>query len=432
MNIAIIGAGLTGMTAGLRLSQKGNKVTIYEKENYLGGLASSVHVGSEAIDRFYHHIFLSDLEVLTLIDELGLKDRLNWYKPKNAIYIDNSIHPFTSPFDLLCFKPLSFISRIRMGIMVLASKFNKDYLSFETITAKEWIIKNSGREAWQKVWEPLIKSKFDIDSERISGTWIWNKLKLRGSSRGKNLNKEMLGYLDGAFNKIVEKMAERIIQSGGNILLDNEVTTIIKNESGSFDIVSKNLNANYDQILFTSSPNLLSDIFQGPNNNYKESLSRIRYKANICVLLELSQSLSPYYWITVAQEGLPFVLIIEHTNLVGLKNYNSHVVYLSRYLDISDPLYSASDDDIINEFADGLKKVFPGVNRQMIKNITISRAPFAQPVITLGYSKTIPDIISPVKGLYLASMSQIYPEDRGLNYAVRLGQKAANEILGNL
>lgn len=432
MNIAIVGAGLTGMTAGLRLSQNGYKVTIYEKESYLGGLASSVIIGNEDLDRFYHHIFVSDSEILSLIDELNLKARLNWYEPKNAIYLDHNIHPFTSPLDLLRFKPLSFIFRIRMGIMVLTSKFIKDYSSFESITAKEWIIKRSGQEVWQKVWEPLVKSKFDIDSKSISGTWIWNKLKLRGASRGKNLNKEMLGYLDGAFNTIIEKIAQKIIQAGGNIFLGNEITSIIKNENGSFDVFSKDCRATYDQVLFTSSPNLLVNILQSHYSNYISSLDRISYKANICLILELSQSLSPYYWITVAQDDLPFVLIIEHTNLVGLRDYKSHIVYLSRYLDVSDPLYSASDHDIVNEFIKGLKKVYPGIKNENIKNTILSRAQFSQPVINLGYSSNIPDIKTPIEGLFLASMPQIYPEDRGLNYAVRLGQKAANEILKNL
>ncbi|NLB77446.1 MAG: NAD(P)/FAD-dependent oxidoreductase [Clostridiaceae bacterium] len=432
MNIAIIGAGLTGISAGLKLSQNGNKVTVYEKESYLGGLASNIIIGAEPLDRFYHHIFVSDSEILDLIDELNLKNRLNWYEPKNAIYIDHSLHPFTSPLDLLLFKPLSFISRIRMGIMVLASRYIKDYSSFESITAKEWIIKRSGKEVWQKIWEPLIKSKFDIDSNSISGTWIWNKFKLRGASREKSLNKEMLGYLDGSFKTIVATMSHQIIQTGGSVLLEKEVTTIIKNRNGSFDVITKDSNTSYDRVLFTGSPNLLSNMLQDDCSSYKSSLNNISYKANICLVLELSQSLSPYYWITVAQEGLPFVLIIEHTNLVGLKNYGSHIVYLSRYLDISDPLYSTSDKNIINEFIFGLKKVFPNIKDEIIKNATLSRASFSQPVIKLGYGLNIPKIKAPVKGLYLASMPQIYPEDRGLNYAVRIGQQAANEILEDL
>lgn len=83
------------------------------------------------------------------------------------------------------FKPLSFISRVRMGLMVIKAWFIKDYLSIEDTTAKDWIVRNAGEESYKCVWEPLLNSKFDIDSDKIAATWIWNKFKLRGSSRGK-------------------------------------------------------------------------------------------------------------------------------------------------------------------------------------------------------------------------------------------------------
>ncbi|MGI6085077.1 MAG: NAD(P)/FAD-dependent oxidoreductase [Acetivibrionales bacterium] len=478
MNIAIIGGGMTGLTAGYMLSQSGHKVTVYEKENPLGGLASAVNIGSEAIDRFYHHIFVNDSEILSLINELNLNNRLDWYKPQNAVYADNTLHPFSTPLDLLLFKPLSLFHRIRLGIMVLSSAFIRDYSSFESITAKEWIIRHSGREVWRKVWEPLIKSKFDIDSNNISGAWIWNKLKLRGTSRGNCLRKEILGYMDGAFITIADELAKQIIHNNGDILTGQKVTSIARNENGKVDVAVQDCKTSYDKVLFTGAPGLLSEILKSApdtsdikqyrdqeiiaddetlvpkageisssekagstlgvrdgrhiHTSYKESLDRISYKANICLILELSRSLSPYYWITVAQEGLPFVLIVEHTNLVGVKGYGSHVVYLSRYLDVSDPLYRAQDKDLIIEFINGLKKVFPDIKNENIKKTTLSRAAFAQPVITVGYEKNIPDIKTPIEGLYLASMPQIYPEDRGLNYAVRLGQEAANEILEDL
>ena len=162
---------------------------------------------------------------------------------------------------------------------------------------------------------------------------------------------------------------------------------------------------------------------------YRAALRSIKYKANLCLALELKESLSPYYWITVAQEGFPFVLVIEHTNLVGLRGYGSHIIYLSRYLDASDPLFSASDSEIEEKFTDGLKRIFPDFEADYIKKATVSRVRYAQPVVKIGCSENIPDIETPLDGLFLASMPQIYPEDRGLNYAVRLGRQAADRLI---
>lgn len=432
MDIAVLGAGMTGLTAGLRLSQNGHRAAIYEKEPYIGGLASSVRAGSVDIDRFYHHVFVSDAEILALTHELGLTDSLSWYEPKNAIYLDNSLHPFTSPLDLLLFKPLGLMSRIRTGLLVLSSKFIRDYTPFENVTAKDWIIKRSGKEAYEKIWEPLLKSKFDMDSDSVSGTWIWNKFKLRGTSRGKNIGREKLGYMDSGFIALLNKMADYIKQQGGSIILSSEVKSIRRTESGQTEIETAAGKSCHDAVLFTGAPELLADICPDLPAGYSSLLRSIKYKANICLMLELKKSLSPYYWITVSQKGFPFVLIIEHTNLVGVNGYGSHIVYLSRYCDITDPIYAMPDNEIISEFISGLKIIFPGFNDNNIINAGISRAPFAQPVVTLNYGSRIPDVKTPLKGLFLASMSQVYPEDRGLNYAARLGDKAANEIINNM
>lgn len=432
MDIAIIGAGMTGLSAGYRLARGGHRITIYEKEPYTGGLASAVPAGSSVVDRFYHHIFVSDSEILTLIDELGLKDSLGWYEPKNAIYLGDSLYPFTSPMDLLLFKPLDLVSRIRMGLLVLSSMSIKDYRPFETVTAKDWITRRAGKNVYEKIWEPLLISKFDTDSDNVSGTWIWNKFKLRGSSRGKNLGKEKLGYLDNGFITILDKLAEQIKKYKGSIRLSCEVISIRKNGDGKLELETTNGVSVHDRVLFTGAPGLLSGICPALPKDYADKLSGAKYKANICLILELKKSLSPYYWITVSQKGFPFVLAIEHTNLVGKDKYDTHIVYLSRYCDTTDPVFSMPEKEIIGMFISGLKRIFPGFDENDIIRATLSKAPFAQPVVTLNYGSRIPAINTPFDGLYLAAMSQIYPEDRGLNYALRLGTKAANEIIGDL
>ena len=427
MKIAVVGAGATGLTAAWKLSEDGHKVTVYEKSDKIGGLAAAIPIGNDMLDVFYHHIFTNDTILIDTIKELGLENELKWYEPSNVIYINKKVYPFTSPMDLLMFKPLSFLSRIRMGVMVLKARFIKDYMSIEDTTAREWIIKNAGNECYDLVWEPLLNSKFDIDTKNISATWIWNKFKLRGSSRGKNISKELLGYVTGSFVKVYERMAEKICENGGQIRLCEPVQEILKDRK-IFRVKSSGLPEEYDRVLFTASPERLSYVIKGMGKNYLDRLRKIKYKANICMILELKESLSENYWMTIADKDLPFVLVIEQTNLIKEHKYGSHIVYLSRYLDQTNDLFQKNDEEIIELFISGLKRAFPKFNEDWIINSHLNRALDSQPVVRTGYSKLIPEVETPMKGLYLSSMAQIYPEDRGQNYAVRAGLEAAEMI----
>jgi len=428
MNVCIVGAGATGLVAANELVKKGHKVTVFEAEEKHGGLVNTLTVGNERLEEYYHHIFTNDVEIINLIEELGLSSELMWLEPKNSIYINRKLYPFTSPIDLLLFKELSFIERIKMGMLVFKAKFIKEWSQLEKMSSKDWIIKNAGKNVYEKVWGPLLSSKFDYDSDEISGTWIWNKFKLRGSTRGKNLNKELLGYMKGSFGVVYDKLAEKIIKVGGEIYYSSPVDRIESQEDKTLKVYSKEKNFTFDRVIVTTSPEIFNEMNAPLPKEYKDKLSKIKYKANICMVLELSEKLSDYYWTTIAEGDFPFVLLIEQTNLVTNADYGSHVIYLSRYLDKKNEMYSFSDDKIRREFIKYLKVMFPNWDESKIKKVHISRTSYAQPVVVQQYSKILPEINTPVENLFLASMAQIYPEDRGQNYAVRLGKQVADMV----
>lgn len=430
--VGIVGGGLTGLTAAYRLVKKGVSVTVLEEAAEPGGLAASLVLGTISLERFYHHIFTSDKHLMELCRNLDLSDLVEWFEPKNAIFIDNKLYPFTSPMDLLRFTPISLASRVRTGLLTLSSRFIRDYCAYESQTARDWLIKRAGEQSYRKVWEPLLASKFDNDADLVSAVWIWNKFKLRGTSRGRNISKEKLGYMKGGFAQLVTRLTEAITAAGGTIRLNCKVSGIRRLSNCRLALDGCPDGESFDKVLFTGFPQQLASLDTPLDAEYRQKMASLKVKANLCMLLELDRSLSPYYWITVAQHDIPFVLIIEHTNLVGLNGYPSHMVYLSRYVDHQDAIWQKSDKEIEAIFLDGLSKVFPGFDRAWIKRITLSRAPYAQPVITRHYSGLIPPVKTPVDGLYLASMAQIYPEDRGMNYAVRLGMAAADEIIRDL
>ncbi|MDR1537150.1 MAG: NAD(P)/FAD-dependent oxidoreductase [Clostridiales bacterium] len=429
MKIGIIGCGATGLSAGYTLSQKGHETVLYDtSESELGGIAGAVPIGRTYIDKFYRHIFTSDAEILSLIQEAGLNSEMMWIEPKNGMYIDGKLYPFTNPIDLIMFPAVGFISRIRMGLAVLSAKYVTDYKAMEGITAKEWLVKKAGKQSYDKIWSTLLHSKFDKDSDKVSGVWIWNKFKLRGSTR-QNLNKESLGYLRGGFFQLYKKLAEIIKGNGGRFVFES-VARISPEADGKIGIETARGYEVYDKVLFTAAADLLVQLCNFPNE-YLEKVSKIKHKSNICMTLVADRQISDFYWVTIAERDSPFVLYIEHTNLVKDEAYDGkHIIYLSRYIDSSDPFFSASDEEIKRVFLSYLPKLFPGFSPKDASSWHIFRSVHSQPVVGLRYSDDVLPQETPIANLHLASMAQIYPEDRGQNYAVAKGISAAKKMIG--
>lgn len=430
MRIGIIGGGVTGLTAAYKLTQTNQEVTIIESSNSHAGLAMSFKLGESYIENFYHHIFTSDSELIDLCTELGISEKLLWLEPKNAIFINNTLYPFSTPKDLLTFKEIPFINRFLMGLMVLRAKSVKDWKSLENVSAKDWIISKAGKSVYDKVWGPLLNSKFDIDSQNVSAVWLWNKFKLRGSTRSKGGSKELLGYMDGGFELIYEKMAEIIQNRGGKLLMNESLTEISENTDNTINVTTQKGSYTFDKVIMTFAPDVLNSIKHPFDANYMERVKKIKYKSNICMLLELNTKITPYYWITVSDPNIPFVVFVEHTNLIKNNSYGKNIVYLSRYLDSTDELFGKSDEEIADLFLKNVHKVAPNFKISDILKYHVARAKYAQPVVFMNYSDLKLEIQTPIKNIVMGNMANIYPEDRGQNYAVRLGKELSDCILG--
>ena len=438
--ICVIGAGLTGLTSAYRLSCLGYQVTVLECTMAPGGMVSSFSMGWEKIEHIYHHIFTTDNYVTDLAQELSIDDQLQWLEPKDALYMNKHLYPFTSPLDLIRFKPIPFLERIRTGLSVLKAKRVNDLSELEKMTAKEWLLKESGQRSFDALWNPLLRSKFDEDADKVSAVWIWNKFKLRGNSRGKSINKESLGYMNGGFGTLIDALVKAIKSRGGEILygytalnITKDVSPLSKNKIFNISCVLDDCSSvilETDSIVATLSGVRFATMTKelGLPEPYITKSLNVKYKGDLCMVLRLKKSLSEYYWTTVC-DNLPFVVVVEHTNLTSLRKYGGHVAYLSRYLDISNPLWTQSDSDIYKLFCKGLSEMYPNFHTSDVKDWRLTRTRHAQPVIVKEYAKQMPEMKTPETGLLLAGMAQIYPEDRGMNYAIRLGNEAADSIL---
>lgn len=354
---------------------------------------------------------------------------MRWHPTNTGMYYAHRLFRLSRPRDVLAFTPLSFTNRLRLGYMTLAARRVKDWQELEGVTAKEWLVKLGGEQVYRVIWEPLLIGKFGEYAEEVSAVWLWNKLKLRGGSRGK-AGQEVLAYYKGGFSALACQVTDAIKKSGGEIRLDTSVRAISSLGGQVNGLVTSKGFIPASSVLLTVPLPLAADLVAPvAPNGYAESLRRIRYLSNICIVLELNRSLSSLYWLNVNDPSFPFVGVIEHTNFEPASTYGGkHIVYLSKYLPRSAELYRMSNEDAVEVAIEALTRMFPEFRRHTIENAHVWRAEHAQPLVERHYNRLVPDFVAPVKNLFLSSMAQIYPEDRGTNYAVRNGAQAAREI----
>lgn len=431
-DVAIIGGGFCGLTAAFELSCKGKKVIVLEKEGQTGGLASCFKIGNRFIEKYYHHFFRHDKYVFELVRNLDKHCELFSKEVKTGTYISGKCYQLSKPLDLLRFTPLTFRERILFGINTLRAQRIKDWKILESKTAHEWLKSLYGPKAYQLIWEPLLIGKFGKYCQEISAVWFWNKITLRGGSRNSKGNEELL-YLPGSLQHILDLLEQRIESTGSLVVKQSEVSRV-QHENDIFKTFSNETNVTTRSVILTTPLTITADIMTSlPFPEYIKKLRAIKYLGNLCVILVLDQSLSDIYWMNINQTSLDFVGVIEHTNFIPTSFYdNRHIVYLTSYLDARSYLYQLSESEIIQMATKNLAVLFPGFNRSSIQNSYVFRSPFAQHIVDRNYSQKIPSQKSRIKGLYIASMAQIYPEDRGVNYAIKQGIDVSCEVLNFL
>lgn len=431
--IIVIGAGFTGLAASYEITRQGIPITVLEKDNQIGGLAGNFQSGSQNLEKFYHHFFNHDEDVIEVVKELGVKNQLLESSTKTGIYLNGRIFKLSTPVDLLRFKPLTLLNRIRLGLLVIKARRVKDWKQLESMSAEEWLPKFCGREVYKTVWRPLLQGKFGSFYSQISAVWFWNKLVLRGGSRGSR-EEEVLAYYKGGMGVLAEEIANKIRDSGGKIETGITVESLMIKDGRIKGVRTSEGIIDAEVVIVTPSLPIIADLVKsGASAGYVDQLKRIKYLANVCLVLELSHSLSDIYWLNVNDPEFPFVGLIEHTNFQPAEAYNgNHIVYLSKYLKETEPLYNMNKEELLNFSLPHIKRMFSGFKRSWIRCYHVHKARYAQPVVECHYSNLIPSKQSPIAGLYIATMAQIYPEDRGVNYAIKhgkeVGRMAANQM----
>jgi len=411
MRIAIIGAGFTGLTAALRLSQKGHQVTIFEKEKKAGGLAGGFKETNWqwSLDFFYRHLFNNDQAAKRLLREIGAE--ISWSKPKTSVLKNGRIYQFDSPLSILSFPYFSFLDKIRTGFASLYLKTIKHWQSLEKITASNWLPKFYGKKVYQIIWLPLLKGKFDQWAEKVPMAWFWARIKKRTTC---------LGYPESGFQFVADKLVKIIKKNGSQFYFQKEIK--------SFD----ELEGKFDKIIFTTPiPLFLKIMKKELPQDYQQKLSQLKMIGTLNLVLTLKKSFlkDGTYWLNINEENFPFVGVVEHTNFIDKSHYHHHsILYVLNYYPQNHRYLKTSKEKILKDFLPFLEKINPQFKKSSIINYRLFSNLYAQPIVPLNYSKIIPSYQTPVKDVFLACMQQVYPWDRGVNYAIELGEKIANEI----
>ena len=433
-DVVIVGAGFTGLTSGYVLSKMGYKVVVVDADSTSGGLAGTFHFNDDVrLEKFYHHWFNNDVFVPELVKELGLEGDVITLPTNTGMYFNGRLWKLSTPLDLLRFTALPLIDRVRLGLLVFQVRRIKDWRSIEHLSIREWLESLAGKRVYDVVWKPLIESKFSVYADVVNAVWMWKKLVLRGSTRNDKGGEE-LAYFKGGFGRLADAMADAIKANGGEVRLGTKVTGVAVQGQAISHIKTTCGDISGKQFLFTPAFPIIADMLQNAaDEQWIATLRRIKYLGNMCLVLRLNHSLSSTYWLNVNDPGFPFVGVIEHTNFDSPDNYNgTHIAFLSRYLAKEDPVWEYDDEQYVEFALTHLKRMFPEMDRSWVVEYKVWRADYAQPITERNYSKYVPGRATPFENGFISTMAQIYPEDRGTNYAIREGREVAHDIAARL
>ncbi len=424
-NIAIIGAGIGGMTAAYDLRKAGHNVAIFEAGGQAGGLSAGFKDAKWDwwLEKFYHHWFLTDSDILGLIDELGLNEKVIVPHPRTVVMYNDTFYPLDSPLAALTFPGFTFFDMLRFGFVTAYLRYLSSWKPLERSTAHAWMQKAYGEKLYKTMFEPLLMGKFGKFYREVPMSWFWARFKARTTR---------LATFEGGFQAFSDLFFQKLVDLGVVMHMNTPLQRIEK-AAGGWKLITSGKPATFDQVLVTTSPAGFLRLVPGMQKEYRAQVSNLKSTGAVVLVLTLKHQLSTegYYWFNLPKSaGFPFLALVEHTNFLPAAHYGGdHIVYCGDYLETDHEYFRLTKPQLLERFLPSLKRINPAFDPRWVRASWLWKTDYAQPVPTVNHSGKIPSIRTPLAGLYYAGMSQIYPWDRGTNFAVRLAHDASRLML---
>jgi protoporphyrinogen oxidase len=434
--IGVVGGGVLGATLSLRLAEAGAEVTLLERGGSIGGLASTFDFGGHQVDRFYHVITPADSRMIAMAEEVGLGDQLRFQSVGAGFFAGGEMHDFNGVGDLLRFSPLSPLARLRLGWFVAQCQFRGSPDQLDRIALEDWLRRQCGRQVVERIWRPLLATRFDGNPAGLPATYLWARTRrMSGARESKSSGGEAMGHIVGGHQRLIDAIAERATSLGVEIRTNAPVSGLSTAPDGAVTGVELEGEAlDFDLTIPTLQPPalrfLLPERHQPLLAPYPE-----RWLGCVCVIVKVKRSLLPYYAVNIVEQT-PLTSAVETTQVVGTEHTDGHhLVYMPKYCAPDAPEQSEDDESIYRRFTDYLGRLSPGFSREEVVDWTVQRAKLVEPVHQLRADRQplqMAPIWPGVEGLALASNAQIYPYLLNGDSVMGFAEGVAGEVAARL
>lgn len=425
---AIVGAGPMGLMAAVKLLDQGHQVTLYERDDRVGGMSANFDFDGLSIERYYHFICKTDYPLFELLERYGISDSLRWTDTKMGYYYNGTLYKWGNPFALLAFPHLGPISKLRYALHVMYTKGIKDWTALDKEEAGSWIRRWVGQKAYDVMWKDAFRLKFFEFKDNLSASWIGTRIKRVALSR-RNLFNESMGYLVGGSMTLLERMVTDIEARGGRIELSRGIDEVVSDQGTVTGIRIAGEFIPYDGVISTAPIQYVPGMVPGLPEDFRARVAAIQNIPVACVILKLKHTVSENFWMNISDPSIAIPGVIEYSNLNPGSDASQKILYAPFYMPKSHPKWQQSNTSLIEEVLGYLERINPAFQRDWVLASHCHRYDFAQTICPPGFQEMLPSMRTPVHGFFMADTAYYYPEDRSINESINTAQALVGEAL---